>query len=105
MSKGCVTILPPTLRIIQLFLKSIYYDFIDSLDLFIPLGVNRGGIFIRNSQVTTVSLEGLIIKLQAIVRDKGMRDPESSYNIFHINLLASTSLMLANGSTSTHLVK
>ena len=72
---------PFSLRIIQPFLKSIHYDFIDSLNLSIPLGVSRGGISICNPQVTTVSSEGLAIKLQAVVRDKGTKDPKPSYNI------------------------
>ena len=72
---------PFSLRIIQPFLKSIHYDFIDNLVLSIPLEVSRGGISIRNPQITTISPESLAIKLQAIVRDKGMRDPEPSYNI------------------------
>ena len=54
-------------RIIQPLLKSIHYDFIYNLGLSIPLGISQGGISIRNSQVTIVSLEGLAIKLQAII--------------------------------------
>ena len=72
---------PFSLRIIQLFLKSIHYDFIDSLGLSIPLGVSRGGISICNPQVTTVSPEDLAIKLQTVVQDKGMKDPKPSHNI------------------------
>ena len=83
MSKGRVTTLPPiSLRIIQPLFKSIHYDFIDSLGLFIPLGVSRGGISIRNSQVTTVFLEGLAIKLQAIIQDEGTRDPKLGDYVF-----------------------
>ena len=82
MSKGHVTTLPPIFPSYHLvFFKSIHYDFIDILGLSIPLGVSRGGISIRNPQVTTVSLEGLAIKLQTVVWDKGMKDPKPSHNI------------------------
>ena len=48
----------------------------------IPLGISQGGISIRNSQVTIVSPKGLAIKLQAIIRDKGTRDPKSGDYVF-----------------------
>ena len=83
MSKGHVTTLPPIFHSYHLvFFKSIHYDFIDILGLSIPLGVSRGGISIRNPQVTTVSLEGFTIELKAIIRDEGTRDLEPSDNVF-----------------------
>ena len=68
--------------IIQPFLESVNYDLVNSLGLSISLGICWGGIPIRYSQVTTVSLEGFAIKLKAIVRDEGTRDFESSDNVF-----------------------
>ena len=73
---------PFSLRIIQPLLKSIHYDFIDNLNLSIPLGVSRSGIYIRNSQFTTISPEGLAIKLQAIIRDEGTKDPKRGDYVF-----------------------
>ena len=85
---------PSSLRIIQSLLQPIDYDLIYSLGLPISLRVGRSGISVRNSQVATVSLkgltikleaivqdEGLTIKLEAIVQDEGMRDSESSNNV------------------------
>ena len=43
---------------------------------------NRGGMHIRNSQVTTVPSEGFTIKLKTIIQDEGMGDPKPSDNIF-----------------------
>ena len=73
---------PSTLCIIQPLLESIHYDFIVSLGLYIPLWISQGGVPIPNAQITTVSLEGLTTKLKTIVRNKGVRDPKSSDNIF-----------------------
>ena len=73
---------PFFLCIIRPLLESIHYNLIYSLDLFIPLWISRCGIPIRNAQVTIVPLEGFVIKLKTIVRDKGMRDPKPSDNIF-----------------------
>ena len=71
----------------------------------IPLGVSRSEISNRNPQVTTVPPKGLTIKLQVVVRDKGMKDPKLSYNILPKKFLGIHILMLANGSVSTYLVK
>ena len=63
------------------------------------------GILVYNSQVTIVSSEILTIKLKAVIRDEGLRGPNRVMMFFQIKFLASTSLMLARGSASTHLVK
>ena len=73
---------PSSLRIIQPLLESIHYDLVNSLSLSIPLGISWDRISIRNSQVITVSLEGFAIKLKAIIRDEGTRDPEMCDNVF-----------------------
>ena len=71
-----------SLYIIQPLLESFYYHLIDNLNLSIPLWINWGGIPIRSAKITTIPLEGLAVKLKAIVRDEGMRDPKSGDNIF-----------------------
>ena len=48
---------PFTLYIIQPLLESIQYDFIDSLNLSIPLWICRGGVHILDAQITTISPE------------------------------------------------
>ena len=73
---------PFTPGIVQPLFKSIHCDLVDSLDLSIPQWISRSGIPILNAQVTTVPPKGFAIKLKTIVRDKGMRDPKSSDNIF-----------------------
>jgi len=70
-----------SLGIIQSLFQSIDYDLINNLGLPISSGVGRSGISVRNSQVATVFLEGLIIKLKAIVRDEVMRDSKSSNDV------------------------
>ena len=78
---------PPSFRIIQSLLEPIHYNFVNSLGLTIPLGVSRGRILIRNSQITVVSPESFAIKLKSIVQDEGMRDLESGDNVFPDKLL------------------
>ena len=52
------------------------------------MGVGRSGIPICNSQVTVVSPEGLAIKLKAVIRDEGIRDPKSSNDVLLGKLLS-----------------
>ena len=73
---------PSSFRIIQHFLESIHYDFVNSLNLTIPLGVSWGRVPIRNSQIIAISPEGFVIKLKSIVQDEGTRDPEPGDNVF-----------------------
>ena len=72
---------PSSFRIIQSFFHPINYDLINSLNLPIPLGVGWSGISVCDSQITTVSLEGLAIKLKSVIRDEGMRDSKSSNDV------------------------
>ena len=71
-----------SLCVVQPLFKSTHYDLIDSFSLPIPLGICRGGIFIRYAQVTAIPPEGLTIELKTIVRDEGTRDSKPSDNIF-----------------------
>ena len=57
-------------------------NLVNSLGLPIPLGVGWGRISIRNSQFATVPPKGLTMELKTIVRDEGVRDPESDNNVF-----------------------
>ena len=59
----------------------------NSLSLSVSLGVGRSGIPVCNSQVTTVSPEGLVVKLEAIIRDEGVGDLESSNDVLLDKLL------------------
>ena len=79
---------PFSLRIIQSLFQPIDYDLINGLSLSISLGVGWSGIPVYNSQVTTVSPEILAIKLKAVVRDEGMRDPKSSDDVLLDKLLS-----------------
>ena len=72
---------PSSLRIIQSLFQPIDYDLINNLGLSISLGVCRSEIPICNSQVTTISPEGLAIKLKAVIRDEGIRDPKLSNDV------------------------
>ena len=47
-----------------------------------PWGYAGVEYLFRNSQVTIVSFDRFVIKLKAIVRDKGTRDPELCDNVF-----------------------
>ena len=72
----------------QPLFQPIDYDLINSLGLFVFLGVGRNGIPVCNSQVTIVPLEGLAIKLKAVIRDVGMKDPKSSNDVLPDKLLS-----------------
>ena len=98
MSRGHATALPPIfLSIIQPLLESIYYDLVNSLGLSVPLGISWGRISIRNSQVTTVSLERFAIKLKAIVQDEDTKDPELCDNVFSNKFLGIHVLDICQG--------
>ena len=68
--------------IVQPFLESVHYDFVNSLGLSIPLRVSWGGVPICNPQIIAISPEGFVIKLKSIVQDEGTRDPEPGDNVF-----------------------
>ena len=78
---------PSSLCIIQPFLKSVYYDLVNSFSLFVPLRICWSGVPVCNSQLTTVSPKGFAIELKSIVRDEGMRYPEPSDNVLPEKLL------------------
>ena len=73
---------PFSLCIIQPLLESTHYDLVNNLGLSIPMEISWGRISIRNSQVTTVSLERFAVKLKVIVRDKRIKDPKPCDNVF-----------------------
>jgi len=73
---------PFSLHIIQPFLESIYYGLVNGFELSISLGISWGGISICNFKITAASPKGFTIKLKAIIRDEGTRDPEPSDNVF-----------------------
>ena len=73
---------PFSLRIIQPFFESIYYDLVNSLILSIPLGISWYRVSIHNSQIAAISPEGFAIKLKAVVQDEGVKDPEPDDNVF-----------------------
>ena len=62
-----------TLCFIQPFLEPTDDNFVYCFSLSIPLQIGRGGISVPNAQLTTISPEGLIIKLKLIVQDEHMR--------------------------------
>ena len=76
-----------SLCIIQHFLKSTYYDLVNSFSLFVPLRICWSGVPVCNSQLTTVSPKGFAVELKFIVRDEGMRYPEASDNVLLEKLL------------------
>ena len=78
---------PSSFHIIQPLLESVHYDFVNSLDLSISLGIRWGRISIHNSQITAVSSKRFTIKLKTIVQDKGTRDLKLSDNVFPNKLL------------------
>ena len=82
MSKGREVILLSTfLCIIQSLFKSAHYDLIDSFGLPISLWIGWSGISILYTKIRTIFPEGFAIKLNAIIRDESIRNPESSNNV------------------------
>ena len=71
---------PFFLCIIQPLFKFIHYDLVDSFSLPISLWVGWSGISILYPHVRVVFPGDSVIKLKAIIRDEGMRNPESSNN-------------------------
>ena len=78
---------PSSLCIVQPFLKSTYYDLVNSFSLSVPLGISWSGISICNSQLTAISSKGFAVELKSIVRDEGMRYSEASDNVLLDKLL------------------
>ena len=53
----------------------------------ISLGISWNGIPVRNSEITIVSSERFTVKLEVVVQNKGVRDPESCDNVLPNELL------------------
>ena len=82
MSKGRVVILLSTfLCIIQSLFKSAHYDLIDSFGLPISFWIGWNGISILYTKIRIVFPEGFAIKLNAIIRDESIGNPESSNKV------------------------
>ena len=82
MSTGHVAVLPPIFLSHHPTSSWVHLSWpVNSLGLSIPLGISWCRISICNSQTAAISSEGLAIKLRAIVRDEGVRDPESGDNV------------------------
>ena len=88
---------PFSLCIIQPLLESIYYDFVNSLGLSIPLEVSYGRVSVCNSQITAISPKGFAIELETIIRDEGMRNPKPCDNVFLDKLLGVHNLDICQG--------
>ena len=73
---------PPPFRVVQPLFQPIHYSFIDGFRLPITLWVSWCGVSVGNSQLTAISSESFTVRLEAVVRDQGMRDSESSDDIF-----------------------
>ena len=78
---------PSSFCIIQPFLKSTYYDLVNSFSLFVPLKICQSGVPVCNFQLTTVSPKGFAIELKSIVQDEGTKYPETSDNVLLEKLL------------------
>ena len=78
---------PSSLCIIQPFLKSTYYNLVNSFSLSIPLRICRSGVPVCNPQLTTVSPKGLAVELKSIVRDERIRYFEVGDNVLLDKLL------------------
>ena len=72
---------PSPLGVVQSFLKPIDDDFVNNLSLSISMRISRGRVLVCDPQFATVSSEGLAIKLESIIRNKGSRDPESCNDV------------------------
>ena len=68
---------PPSLSVVQFFLKPIDYDLIGGFGLTIPLRISWSRVPVGDPQFTAVSPEGFAVELKPIVQDEDFRDPES----------------------------
>ena len=64
------------------FFSAVYYDFIYSFCLSVPLGISRIRIPICNPQLTIVSSKHFAVELKAVIRDEHMRNSKPSDNVF-----------------------
>ena len=81
-SKGHVVIPPPIFLLLHpTSFESIHYNLVDSFNSSISLRIGRSKIPVLYPQIKTVLPKGFAIKLKAIIRDEGIGNPESSYDI------------------------
>ena len=58
---------PPSLDVVQSFLKPIDYDLVGGFGLFVPLRISWGRVLVGDPQFTAVSLVGLVVELKPVV--------------------------------------
>ena len=58
---------PPSLGVVQYFLKPIDYDLVRGFGLSIPLRISWGRVPVGDPQLTAVSPEGLAVELKPVV--------------------------------------
>ena len=58
---------PPSLGVVQSFLKPIDYDLVGGFDLSIPLRISWGQVPVGDPQFTAVSPESLAVELETVV--------------------------------------
>ena len=58
---------PPSLDVVQSFLKPIDYDLVGGFDLSIPLRISWGQVPVGDPQFTAVSPESLAVELETVV--------------------------------------
>ena len=71
----------------------------------IGLGVSKEGVVVLNPQLLAKISERVIVKLYSIVKDEDPGDSEAVNGTFQTKFQTFFSVIVANGSTSTHLVK
>ena len=99
MSRGHATTLPPIFPFASsnIFLSPFIMTLLTALAYPFPWGYVGVEYLFRNSQVTTVSFERFAIKLKAIVRNEGTRDPELCDNVFPNKFLSIHILDICQG--------
>ena len=58
---------PPSLGVVQSFLKPIDYDLVGGFGLSVPLRISWGQVPVSDPQFTAVSPEGLAVELKPVV--------------------------------------
>ena len=58
---------PPSLGVIQSFLKPIDYDLVEGFGLSVPLRIIWGRVPIGDPQFTAISPEGFVVELKPVV--------------------------------------
>ena len=58
---------PPSLGVVQSFLKPIDYDLVRGLGLSVPLRISWGRVLVGDPQLTAISPEGLAVELKPVV--------------------------------------